>query len=213
MIRRPPRSTQSRSSAASDVYKRQHKANGTLVLRPAQATELTLRRSSRFWSVDRLPALVVNPRELLSRHRMDRIHDLVGRLTASLRGGNALEPAGEVEGWPELHRHLGSPREARSHRLQPLGPGQGNWYDGNSRRKCQPRGPCPTAVEPAVQRTGPLRIDPERPSGPEHPQCRVERLLSGPVVVTVDRDHVEEGEPSARERALDPGAGEVVALG
>src|SRR5450756_2712385 len=26
MIRRPPRSTQSRSSAASDVYKRQHKA-------------------------------------------------------------------------------------------------------------------------------------------------------------------------------------------
>src|SRR5680860_703360 len=28
MIRRPPRSTQSRSSAASDVYKRQYKSNG-----------------------------------------------------------------------------------------------------------------------------------------------------------------------------------------
>src|SRR5450756_3201869 len=32
MIRRPPRSTQSRSSAASDVYKRQPKGNGELIL-------------------------------------------------------------------------------------------------------------------------------------------------------------------------------------
>src|SRR5450756_2408594 len=32
MIRRPPRSTQSRSSAASDVYKRQHRSRLLLVL-------------------------------------------------------------------------------------------------------------------------------------------------------------------------------------
>src|SRR5450756_2812324 len=37
MIRRPPRSTQSRSSAASDVYKRQGEADLIAVLRRAQA--------------------------------------------------------------------------------------------------------------------------------------------------------------------------------
>src|SRR5450756_1770349 len=34
MIRRPPRSTQSRSSAASDVYKRQHNAGAAVCERP-----------------------------------------------------------------------------------------------------------------------------------------------------------------------------------
>src|SRR5450756_2666532 len=39
MIRRPPRSTQSRSSAASDVYKRQRLAHGDEVI-PARADRL-----------------------------------------------------------------------------------------------------------------------------------------------------------------------------
>ena len=37
MIRRPPRSTQSRSSAASDVYKRQSKAGAKIVYGPTTA--------------------------------------------------------------------------------------------------------------------------------------------------------------------------------
>src|SRR5450756_1531721 len=45
MIRRPPRSTQSRSSAASDVYKRQ-------VLDPSAAFEVTVHEGFDFWVAD-----------------------------------------------------------------------------------------------------------------------------------------------------------------
>src|SRR5680860_1877746 len=47
MIRRPPRSTQSRSSAASDVYKRQVQAGAPLISSPSPNESTTTRSTPR----------------------------------------------------------------------------------------------------------------------------------------------------------------------
>src|SRR5450756_2021428 len=49
MIRRPPRSTQSRSSAASDVYKRQDKVGALSVFAMGMFFCLILRRTGNLW--------------------------------------------------------------------------------------------------------------------------------------------------------------------
>src|SRR6478752_2297646 len=73
--------------------------------------------------------LVVDARELLARHALDRGHDRVGGVAArAARGRLAVD--GEVEGLAELHRDLGEADAAPAARLQVLRPGQGDRNNG-----------------------------------------------------------------------------------
>src|SRR5450756_2766807 len=74
MIRRPPRSTQSRSSAASDVYKRQDDALRDEVLHPG--------RLGRRWGADPGPVSYTHLRAHETRH------DLVCRLLLEKKNHN-----------------------------------------------------------------------------------------------------------------------------
>src|SRR5450756_2144302 len=71
MIRRPPRSTQSRSSAASDVYKRQTTGCSRFVQlaasNPAVRKSSTKHASSTCLGIDRLPGITPHAPEMLAR--------------------------------------------------------------------------------------------------------------------------------------------------
>src|SRR5450756_1423551 len=95
MIRRPPRSTQSRSSAASDVYKRQRTAN--FVLLPIGGKRCHLhpwsrhvhKRHSKNGLVESPPSLEVATRNLepgdCTRHRTSPLATFDSRAFGTLR--------------------------------------------------------------------------------------------------------------------------------
>ena len=99
MIRRPPRSTQSRSSAASDVYKRQ-------VRQPGEFTQASLGPNSSSWPfpVHRTPARdhclrsgdtsPVIPTGLC--HPAQRDTGAEGETASGSRGAGLLEPSSHV---------------------------------------------------------------------------------------------------------------------
>ena len=68
MIRRPPRSTQSRSSAASDVYKRQGNAALDLRTRRARIEDDTIELTAREFAMAEM--LFRHPGQVLSREQL-----------------------------------------------------------------------------------------------------------------------------------------------
>ena len=159
--------------------------------------------------------LVVDAGRLLAGEARDGAHDPVGQVTTRpaarhavvlVRDGDRLaDPHGDVD--------LAQPRAVGADRLDLLGPQQADRQDRAAGGEGEVRHAGTTAVEPAVTRAGALGVDAERLPAPQHLERGVEAGDRRLGVVPVDRQHAEPLEPRADQRALHPGAGEVVGLG
>src|SRR5450756_959704 len=93
MIRRPPRSTQSRSSAASDVYKRQNQTDMMIGISPAESSDIRFRR------LGQLHFIPIAAKDYIRKHGLPTCNNLEQHVF--LQSEYYLARTGLWDGWQQ----------------------------------------------------------------------------------------------------------------